>query len=70
MFDVETEEGERFRAPAVIVTAGGTPVKLGVPGEDGVRGQGRLVLRDLRWRVFQGPHDRGRRRRRCGGRGE
>lgn len=31
-FDIETSDGEMFRSPAVIVTAGGTPVKLGVPG--------------------------------------
>ena len=32
-FDTETSDGEMFRSPAVIVTAGGTPVKLGIPGE-------------------------------------
>ena len=32
-FDIETSDGEMFRSPAVIVTAGGTPVKLGIPGE-------------------------------------
>jgi len=32
-FDVATSRGARYRAPAVILTAGGTPVKLGVPGE-------------------------------------
>src|SRR5207249_2948487 len=33
-FDVATARGQTYRAPAVIVTAGGTPVKLGVPGEE------------------------------------
>src|SRR5216684_6469217 len=32
-FDVATSRGKTYRAPAVILTAGGTPVKLGVPGE-------------------------------------
>src|SRR3989442_13138004 len=32
-FDVVTAHGRTYRAPAVILTAGGTPVKLGVPGE-------------------------------------
>jgi len=40
VFDVETEEGVRFRAPAVIVTSGGTPVRLGVPGEEQYAGKG------------------------------
>ena len=32
-FHTETEAGSVFRSPAVIVTAGGTPIKLGIPGE-------------------------------------
>jgi thioredoxin reductase (NADPH) len=32
-FEVRTIEGEVYRAPTVILTAGGTPTKLGVPGE-------------------------------------
>ena len=32
-FDTETSDGDVYRSPAVIVTAGGTPVKLGIPGE-------------------------------------
>lgn len=39
-FDVTMENGDVFRAPAVIVTAGGTPVKLGVPGEIEYAGKG------------------------------
>src|SRR5438034_11726805 len=38
-FDVETARGKVYRAPAVILTAGGTPVKLGVPGEQEYAGQ-------------------------------
>jgi thioredoxin reductase (NADPH) len=36
---IETDAGE-YRAPAVIVTAGGNPRKLGVPGEEEFAGRG------------------------------
>src|SRR5467141_660508 len=39
-FDVVTARGHSYRAPAVILTAGGTPVKLGVPGEKEYAGKG------------------------------
>lgn len=39
-FETLMENGDVFRAPAVIVTAGGTPVKLGVPGEIEYAGKG------------------------------
>ncbi len=39
-FAVKTEAGEVYRAPTVILTAGGTPVKLGVPGELEYAGRG------------------------------
>src|SRR6266511_1264365 len=39
-FDVETARGQVYRAPAVILTAGGTPVKLGVPGGKEYAGKG------------------------------
>jgi thioredoxin reductase (NADPH) len=39
-FDVVTSHGRTYRAPAVILTAGGTPVKLGVPGEKEYAGKG------------------------------
>src|SRR5580765_6561857 len=39
-FEVKTEEGTVFRAPTVILTAGGTPTKLGVPGELEYAGRG------------------------------
>ncbi len=39
-FDLTTARGNGFRAPAVILTAGGTPVKLGVPGEREYAGKG------------------------------
>src|SRR6266576_947586 len=37
---VRTADGREFRAPAVIVTAGGEARKLGVPGEDEYAGKG------------------------------
>ncbi len=39
-FEVSTARERRYRAPAVILTAGGTPVKLGVPGEKEYAGKG------------------------------
>ncbi len=40
LFDSETSEGDIYRSPAVILTAGGTPVKLGIPGELEYAGKG------------------------------
>ncbi len=37
---VETESGETYLAPTVILSAGGTPYKLNVPGEEEFAGQG------------------------------
>jgi thioredoxin reductase (NADPH) len=39
-FDTESSDGDVYRSPAVIVTAGGTPVKLGIPGELEYSGKG------------------------------
>ena len=39
-FHTATESGEIFRSPAAIVTAGGTPTKLGIPGELEFAGRG------------------------------
>jgi thioredoxin reductase (NADPH) len=39
-FHTEAENGEIFRSPATIVTAGGTPIKLGIPGELEYAGKG------------------------------
>jgi len=39
-FDVETARGETYRSQAVILTAGGTPTKLGIPGEKEFAGRG------------------------------
>ncbi len=37
---VETETGEIYEAPTVILSAGGTAIKLGIPGEDQYAGRG------------------------------
>jgi thioredoxin reductase (NADPH) len=39
-FKTETSDGDVYHSPAVIVTAGGTPVKLGIPGELEYAGKG------------------------------
>ncbi|CAN5467917.1 thioredoxin-disulfide reductase [soil metagenome] len=39
-FETTTDDGSSYRSPAVIVTAGGTPVKLGIPGELEFAGKG------------------------------
>ncbi len=39
-FETSTEDGTVYRSPAVIVSAGGTPVKLNVPGEVEYAGKG------------------------------
>src|SRR5205085_10679428 len=39
-FDVTTTRGETYRSQAVSLTAGGTPVRLGVPGEREYAGKG------------------------------
>ncbi len=40
MFETTTEGGDVYVSPTVIVTAGGTPVKLGIPGEAEYAGKG------------------------------
>jgi thioredoxin reductase (NADPH) len=39
-FETRTESGDSYRSPAVIITAGGTPIKLGIPGEIEYAGKG------------------------------
>jgi thioredoxin reductase (NADPH) len=39
-FEVKAQGGDVYNAPAVIVTAGGTPIKLGIPGEFEYAGKG------------------------------
>src|SRR3954470_19507138 len=40
MFECLTDSGDTYVAPTAIITAGGTPVKLGVPGELEYAGKG------------------------------
>src|SRR5216117_756238 len=47
-FDVATARGKTYRAPAVILTAGGTPVKLGVLGVEMPRWKRRTTLPAMR----------------------
>src|SRR5881397_3125399 len=53
-FDVVTAHGKTYRAPAVILTAGGTPVKLGVPGEKEYAGKGVSYCAVCDGHFFQG----------------
>jgi thioredoxin reductase (NADPH) len=39
-FETSTDSGDVYRSPTVIATAGGTPIKLGVPGELEYAGKG------------------------------
>ena len=39
-FETITEDGDVYRSPAAIITAGGTPIKLSVPGEKEFAGRG------------------------------
>ena len=52
---VETDQGE-YRAPAVIVTAGGNPRKLGTPGEEEFAGRGVSYCAVCDGAFFQGQH--------------
>ncbi|HXA29844.1 MAG TPA: thioredoxin-disulfide reductase [Candidatus Angelobacter sp.] len=52
---IETDEGE-WRAPAVIVTAGGNPRKLEVPGEEELAGRGVSYCAVCDGAFFQGEH--------------
>ncbi len=40
MFEVSADNGDTYVAPTAIITAGGTPVKLGIPGELEYAGKG------------------------------
>jgi len=40
LFETRTEDGDTYLSPTAIITAGGTPVKLGVPGELEYAGKG------------------------------
>src|SRR5579859_97601 len=53
-FEVTTAREHTYRAPAVILTAGGTPVKLGVPGEKEYAGKGVSYCAVCDGAVFKG----------------
>jgi len=55
-FDVTTARGHTYRARAVIFTAGGTPVKLGVPGEKEYAGKGVSYCAVCDGAFFKGEH--------------
>lgn len=40
MFEATSEEGDSYVSPTAIITAGGTPIKLGIPGELEYAGKG------------------------------
>jgi len=55
-FDVDTSRGDTYRARAVIFTAGGTPVKLGIPGEKEYAGKGVSYCAVCDGAFFKGEH--------------
>ena len=55
-FSVTTESGEVYEAPAVILTAGGTPTKLNVPGEAEYAGKGVSYCAVCDGHFFRGEH--------------
>lgn len=55
-FSVTTESGEVYEAPAVILTAGGTPTKLNVPGESEYAGKGVSYCAVCDGHFFRGEH--------------
>jgi thioredoxin reductase (NADPH) len=55
-FEVATARGETYRSQAVILTAGGTPVKLGVPGEKEYAGKGVSYCAVCDGAFFKGEH--------------
>src|SRR5439155_588722 len=55
-FEVETARGNSYHSQAVILTAGGTPVKLGVPGEKEYAGKGVSYCAVCDGAFFKGEH--------------
>jgi thioredoxin reductase (NADPH) len=56
MFETVTESGDVYLSPAVVVTAGGTPVKLGIPGELEYAGKGVSYCAVCDANFFKGHH--------------
>ena len=67
-FEAVSESGKIYRAPTAIITSGGTPIKLNIPGEMEYAGKGVSYCAVCDGAFFKGHHCR-RRRRRRGGRG-
>jgi len=55
-FLIEVEGGSRYRAPAVVYTAGGTPTRLDVPGETEYMGRGVSYCAICDGAFFKGEH--------------
>jgi thioredoxin reductase (NADPH) len=55
-FEVATARGNSYHSQAVILTAGGTPVKLGVPGEKEYAGKGVSYCAVCDGAFFKGEH--------------
>lgn len=55
-FETVCDNGDVYLSPAVIVTAGGTPVKLGIPGEDTFAGRGVSYCAVCDANFFKGHH--------------
>jgi thioredoxin reductase (NADPH) len=56
IFETTTYEGEVFESSTVILTAGGTPLKLGIPGELGYAGKGVSYCAVCDGAFFKGQH--------------
>ena len=56
LFETITGSGDKFVSPAVIVTAGGTPLKLGIPGELEYAGRGVSYCAVCDGAFFRGHH--------------
>jgi thioredoxin reductase (NADPH) len=56
VFETVCDNGDAYLSPAVIVTAGGTPVKLGIPGEETYAGRGVSYCAVCDANFFKGHH--------------
>ena len=56
LFETVCDDGTTYVSPAVIVTAGGTPVKLGIPGEETYAGRGVSYCAVCDANFFKGHH--------------
>jgi thioredoxin reductase (NADPH) len=55
-FETITDVGDVYASPAVIITAGGTPIKLGIPGEAEYAGKGVSYCAICDGAFFRGQH--------------